>query len=176
VRVVKYASDVTGQKRTTEQLAHLVASIKTAAAEVLTSAEEISKGNASHARQANQLALMARERAGQGGRVVGSAIAAMQAIDDSSQKIGDIVGIIGTIAFQTNLLALNAAVEAARAGEQGRGFAVVASEAIVQQIRELNASVVNVPLSSAYEETSSIAESPRRAGMRQSTALQPASA
>jgi methyl-accepting chemotaxis protein len=52
----------------------------------------------------------------------------MAAINESSKKIVDIIGVIDGIAFQTNILALNAAVEAARAGEQGRGFAVVAAE------------------------------------------------
>ena len=84
--------------------------------------------NADNAKQANQLALNAKERAEQGGEVVNSAILAMTEISKSSQKITDIIVVIDEIAFQTNLLALNAAVEAARAGEQGRGFAVVATE------------------------------------------------
>jgi methyl-accepting chemotaxis protein len=84
--------------------------------------------NADSAQQANRLAQGASSVAVQGGEVVGKVVSTMQAISDSSRKIGDIIGVIDGIAFQTNILALNAAVEAARAGEQGRGFAVVASE------------------------------------------------
>ncbi len=86
------------------------------------------KQNADNARQANQMAISAREAADRGGSVVEEAVVAMTAISTSSKQIAEIITTIDEIAFQTNLLALNAAVEAARAGEQGRGFAVVASE------------------------------------------------
>ncbi|MBO9476817.1 methyl-accepting chemotaxis protein [Shimia sp. R11_0] len=70
----------------------------------------------------------ARGRAEESGEVVTEAIAAMTAIEKSSNQIKQTVSVIDDIAFQTNLLALNAGVEAARAGEAGQGFAVVASE------------------------------------------------
>jgi len=95
------------------------------------SMEELSstvQQNADNARQANQLAMNASAVAIRGGEVVNQVVETMKGINDSSQKIADIIGVIDGIAFQTNILALNAAVEAARAGEQGRGFAVVASE------------------------------------------------
>lgn len=126
------------------------------------SMEELSstvKQNAEHAQKANQLAQEAATVAGEGGKVVSEVVETMQGINDSSQKIADIIGVIDGIAFQTNILALNAAVEAARAGEQGRGFAVVATEVrtlaqrsatAAKEIKELiNASAQRVEQGSA---------------------------
>ncbi|MCW0232579.1 MAG: methyl-accepting chemotaxis protein [Ferrovibrio sp.] len=98
------------------------------------------KQNADNAQAANQLATVARDTAEKGGSVVANAVTAVNQIEESAQKISDIIGLIDEIAFQTNLLALNASVEAARAGEAGKGFAVVAQEVRALAQRSANAS------------------------------------
>ncbi len=89
---------------------------------------EMVRNSAQHAQQADAMGGAARQAVGQGGAVMRRMLAAMHEIEAGAGRIGEIVGLMDTIAFQTNLLALNAAVEAARAGDAGKGFAVVAQE------------------------------------------------
>lgn len=93
--------------------------------------EEISatiKSSAENATNADKAANEAANQSTDGANVVSNAICAVDRIENSADKITEIISVIDSIAFQTNLLALNAAVEAARAGDAGKGFAVVASE------------------------------------------------
>jgi len=93
--------------------------------------------NAQAASQLDQLTERLRRQAEDGGSAMHDAVNAMAGMEDSSRRVGEIIGVIDGIAFQTNILALNAAVEAARAGEAGRGFAVVAAE--VRQLAQRSA-------------------------------------
>ena len=86
------------------------------------------RDNARAAQESDRAAQLVRQTAEQGSAGMHQAIASIEAIEASTRRMDEIVGVIDGLAFQTNILALNAAVEAARAGESGRGFAVVASE------------------------------------------------
>jgi methyl-accepting chemotaxis protein len=110
--------------RRTEQQAASLEETAAALEEITATVKRTAEG----ATEAREVVVAAKNDAETGGEVVGQAIAAMGAIEQSSGQITQIIGVIDEIAFQTNLLALNAGVEAARAGEAGRGFAVVAQE------------------------------------------------
>ena len=86
------------------------------------------KQNTDNAMNADRLAQDASKVANDGGDIVKRVVSRMHDINDSANRVVEVISLLDSIAFQTNLLALNASVEAARAGEQGRGFAVVASE------------------------------------------------
>lgn len=114
--------------RRTEQQAASVEETAAALEQITTSI----KDSTTRAEEAAALVGRTKDNAERSGVIVHSAVEAMNGIEQSSQSISNIIGVIDDIAFQTNLLALNAGVEAARAGDAGKGFAVVA-----QEVREL---------------------------------------
>jgi methyl-accepting chemotaxis protein len=151
-KVVKFATDITAQVRermrraeiqkvidadlgaigdavshtTAQAAAAASASTQTSAnvQAVASGAEELAQSVAEIARQlahALEITNQAVRRADETNSTITTLVSA-------TQKIGEVVDLINSIAAQTNLLALNATIEAARAGEAGRGFAVVASE------------------------------------------------
>ncbi|MDP4003588.1 methyl-accepting chemotaxis protein [Methylobacterium sp. NEAU K] len=91
---------------------------------VAAAAEELGATVQEIGRQVEQAAGMSAVAVGEAKRAEGT----MADLAAAAARIGDVVGMVSTIAGQTNLLALNATIEAARAGEAGRGFAVVAAE------------------------------------------------
>ena len=91
---------------------------------VAAAAEELSASISDISQQAAHAAGIASRAVDQARKTDGT----VQGLAQSAGRIGEVVGLINSIAAQTNLLALNATIEAARAGEAGRGFAVVASE------------------------------------------------
>ncbi|OOF15342.1 MULTISPECIES: methyl-accepting chemotaxis protein [Salinivibrio] len=91
-------------------------------------AAQLSESAATSANQGSELANVAANDIRKLMDDIGQVRSQILDVNQQSQQVTTILGVIREIAEQTNLLALNAAIEAARAGEQGRGFAVVAEE------------------------------------------------
>ncbi len=117
-RVAAQAKELTGA--TASASAQAAENVQTVAA----ATEELSGSITEISRQVGECTRIATQAVEQGGR----SEVTVTALANAADRIGEVVGLINTIAAQTNLLALNATIEAARAGEAGKGFAVVASE------------------------------------------------
>ncbi len=120
-RMSEAAQQATAQTRAVATASGQAASnVQTVAA----ATTELSQSIAEIGNQVAESARIAREAVEQ----VSRSHATVGELAQAAQRIGEVVGLINSIAGQTNLLALNATIEAARAGEAGKGFAVVASE------------------------------------------------
>lgn len=117
-RVAAQAKELTGA--TASASAQAADNVQTVAA----ATEELSGSISEISRQVGECTRIATQAVEQ----VGRSEVTVTALANAADRIGEVVGLINTIAAQTNLLALNATIEAARAGEAGKGFAVVASE------------------------------------------------
>jgi methyl-accepting chemotaxis protein len=94
------------------------------AANVAASSEEMSASIQNLSNLAIESTKVAKEAVSESG----TAVQAMQILQNTVAQISEVVELISGISKQTNLLALNATIEAARAGEAGKGFSVVAAE------------------------------------------------
>ncbi|MDI1265413.1 MAG: HAMP domain-containing methyl-accepting chemotaxis protein, partial [bacterium] len=131
--------EASGQMRTTStglstvsrQTNERVQVAEKASGEASTSVEAVAAASGQLSASINDISQQAAHAASIASRAVSQAAntdGTVQGLAQSAGRIGEVIGLINTIAAQTNLLALNATIEAARAGEAGRGFAVVASE------------------------------------------------
>ena len=118
---------VMGNRNLSDRTEQQAANLEETSASVQELASTV-RDNANSAQESDRVAQGVRQTAEQGAVGMSQAIASIEAIEASTRRMDEIVGVIDGLAFQTNILALNAAVEAARAGESGRGFAVVATE------------------------------------------------
>jgi len=120
-----------------------------------TSAQTLSK-----TQQLGETAERARREGDQGFQAVQQAITGMEAIrarveniaqtilalSEQTQQIGEITGVVSSLAQQSKMLALNASIEAAKAGDAGKGFAVVAAEVkeLAEQSQQSTAQVQKI--------------------------------
>ena len=132
-KVVKFAMDITDQVARETLIVDKVKSMMHVLAGLAQSVRSI----ADSSQRTSAMATQTRDQAADGTRLLTRSREAIEAIEQSSKDVHEIIDTISDIAGQTHLLAFNAAIEAARAGEHGQGFSVVADE--VRKLAEKSA-------------------------------------
>lgn len=122
-------ANIAGLQYNLEQISSEIQKVSTSTDKAVESLQEVNKSS----QEASRISVEASQSAQ-------DTIQVMDGLQNSSNKIGNLVKMIESIAAQTNMLALNATIEAASAGEAGKGFAVVAAEVkeLAQQTSDAN--------------------------------------
>lgn len=167
MKVVKYSTDITNRRKTSEQIdqqfsgvAQALNDVKTQTSTASNASSQTSNGVKMVAAAVDELNNSIREISSNINYTQNTVTKTLHHVHDADKKTVDlsagassmtsVIEFIQDIASNINLLALNATIESARAGEAGKGFAVVASEVknlagqVAHATKKISEEIINI--------------------------------